>query len=106
MMGRGALADPLLPRRIAAELGVAANEPELSAAEMEWRPLLQRLVHYTELIHGHAPRLVLGRLKQWLKLASAYGNFAAFDAVKRAGTVEELFSALEFGGCKIPAGTG
>jgi tRNA-dihydrouridine synthase C len=33
-------------------------------------------------------------MKQWLKLAATFGEFTRFDAVKRAGSVEELLAGL------------
>jgi len=94
MIGRGALADPRLPGQIAVELGLMSPSLLSTSAEIDWPAHLQRLVCHTARVHGHAPRLILCRLKQWLKIASVYGTFDEFDAIKRSQSVEELFDAL------------
>ena len=99
MLGRGAMANPLLARLAARELGLAvpdfspnlddfANEPK------EWIPLLERLVFWTEFYWGHASDKTALRLKQWLKWAATFGEFRAFDAIKRTESPQELFAAL------------
>jgi tRNA-dihydrouridine synthase C len=85
MLGRGALADPRLARGIATELGLLPTEPVNVVPTTEWSERYNR---------SHADKHV-GRLKQWLKMAATVGTFARFDAVKRAGSVKELFAALE-----------
>jgi len=91
MLGRGALADPTLPGRVAAELGLRPAEPELP---FDWVAQLQELVDQTRDWDAARPNRVVHRLKQWLALAAAHGSFRAFDRVKRALTVEELFASL------------
>jgi tRNA-dihydrouridine synthase C len=88
MLGRGAVADPGLAGRAAAELGLAAPPP---AGAIDWPAELRRLVAWTPA--GSAGGLVK-RLKQWLRMAASYGTFARFDEVKRAGSVAELLAAL------------
>ena len=91
MIGRGALADPALPHRIAAELGLGkASETR----GVEWIPLLRSLVAYTEEHRGKPSPRSLFRLKQWLKLASTFGRFTDFDALKHSATVEEFFASM------------
>jgi tRNA-dihydrouridine synthase C len=95
MLGRGTLADPRLAPRVAAELGLRPppDEPE-PGREFDWSAQLERLVEWTRWYgEGHAGRVV-SRLKQWVGLAARYGSFAGFDAVKRAGTAEELLDKL------------
>ena len=60
----------------------------------DWRPHLQRLADYSALYHANSSQFLVKRLKGWLKIATVCGNFSAFDAVKRAETVEELFALL------------
>ncbi len=91
MLGRCALADPLLPRRIAAELGLAAGEAE---AEADWPTLLRGLAAYTEQYEGKVGKHTVQRFKQWLKIAAKHGLFPHFDAVKHTLTVEDFFSTL------------
>jgi len=96
MLGRGALADPRLARRVASELGLVPREPEPPAdVPYPWPPLLQQLVEQTkESPSGPPPGRVLARVKQWLSLAAKFGAFTEFDAIKRATTLEELFARL------------
>ncbi len=100
MLGRGALADPFLTHRVAAELGIAPDAPlpYAPAAPLDWRPYLRRLMAHTPLNPDFSPAkasyFLACRLKQWLKIANLCGNCPAFDAVKRADSVEELFALL------------
>ncbi|HWD39983.1 MAG TPA: tRNA-dihydrouridine synthase family protein [Fimbriimonas sp.] len=92
MLGRSALADPQLPYRIAADLGIGKRE---SAPETDWIALFRELMSWTEFYSDRvSPRIVM-RLKQWLKIASSFGQFAHFDAVKHSQSVEELLAGLE-----------
>lgn len=96
MLGRGALADPHLPRQVAAELGLVAREPDLvPGTPVDWPAQLQRLVAWSEEFPDSRPGRVLSRLKQWLSMAAKFGAFTRFDAVKRAGTIDELFAGLD-----------
>ena len=90
MLGRGAVADPGLAGRAAAELGLAGPPP--AAGPIDWPAELRRLVGWTPA--GSAGGLVK-RLKQWLRMAAAYGTFARFDEVKRAGCAAELLAVLD-----------
>ena len=96
MLGRGAMANPFLSHQVAAELGLIPALSNLRReADSEWIPRLQRLVEYTETIHGrNVARLTICRLKQWLMLANRHGEFTSFDRVKRTETVEEMFAIL------------
>ena len=95
--------------RIAAELGLPATlpsnhvpqpfdkvhgDPSGSPTPTDWRPHLQRLIDRTADFEGKPSRYLVKRLKGWLKIAAFCGNFAHFDAIKRAETVEELFALL------------
>jgi tRNA-dihydrouridine synthase C len=93
MLGRGAIADPRLPRRVAAELGLVPPDPEPEAA-IDWPMHLRRLIVHTERLEGAAGAKTLCRLKQWLKIAEVNGDFTAFDSVKRTTTIDELLVGL------------
>ncbi len=93
MLGRGALADPRLPHRVAAELGLGPAVEE--SGPFDWRGPLRSLLAWTERFHEGRAEKTLCRLKQWLRVAASAGTFARFDAVKRAASVEELFTALD-----------
>ena len=95
MLGRGSLADPFLTHAVARELGIGDGQPvERMTPDFDWVPYLQLLVRYTAGVDGEAPRRSLSRLKQWLSIASRFGVFPHFDAVKRAQTVDELLDGL------------
>jgi tRNA-dihydrouridine synthase C len=90
MLGRGALADPALPYFAARELGLSEQDTPVT----DWHALLSQLVGHTERYSDLSPARTVMRLKQWLKLASTFGSFDGFDAVKTAATLDEFFSAL------------
>jgi tRNA-dihydrouridine synthase C len=91
MLGRGALANPLLARQIARELGINRHEPEPA---FNWPTLLHRLVEWSKRFVPYRSESLVRRLKQWLKLAATFGSFRGFEAIKRAGTVEELMQQM------------
>ncbi|MBX9579697.1 MAG: tRNA-dihydrouridine synthase family protein [Gemmataceae bacterium] len=93
MIGRGALADPRLPRRVAAALGLMPPDPD-AGRPIDWPAELRRLADRMSAAVAGRPDRVVHRLKQWLSLAARFGTFAGFDAVKRAATVGELFAGL------------
>ena len=95
MLGRGALANPLLPFQAAQALGLPVGAVTSQTCELlDWLPRLQRLVEFTEHFEGKAAGRTVHRLKQWLKLATHYGDFTAFEAIKRAQSTDELFACL------------
>jgi tRNA-dihydrouridine synthase C len=91
MLGRGALADPTLSRRIAGELGIIADRPAgEKTPRVDWHAQLQNLIDWTP-----SAEQQVNRLKQWLKLASNFGDFEHFEAVKRSRSVDELLANLK-----------
>jgi tRNA-dihydrouridine synthase C len=98
MLGRGALANPLLPLQAAQELGLRTSGCSLGAsAEIDWPAVLSRLVYYTERFEGPILARKPHRIKQWLKLAANFGQFKDFESVKRAETADELLDFLADG---------
>ncbi|MBC8065877.1 MAG: tRNA-dihydrouridine synthase family protein [Chlorobia bacterium] len=91
MIGRSALANPVLPYEIAAELGIGGKADSL----VDWIQLLRSLVAHTEHYKGQAVAKSVVKLKQWLKLASIFGDFKHFEAVKQTRSLEEFFDCLE-----------
>lgn len=92
MLGRGALADPLLSHRVAAELGIKRMKPE--PAEIGWPVVLEKLQAWTSRFQLTRSNEPINRAKQWLSLASKYGAFRQFDRVKRTRTMAELLREL------------
>lgn len=98
MLGRGALADPRLARRVAAELGLASNVEE-GDEPFDWSAQLRALVEWSERFEMRRSDKNVSRLKQWLRLAAQFGSFEHFDRVKRTETLAELFAALDCTAC-------
>lgn len=95
MLGRGALADPRLPRRVAVELGLAPPLPaDEEAHPVDWAEELRRLVAWVGRFPGASSQGTVRRLKQWLSLAARHGGFAGFEAVKRTETVDALLAVV------------
>ena len=90
MLGRCALADPSLPHRLAAALGLPAR----SVADNDWLQLLGGLVAHSQGPEPGEHGKTLLRLKQWIRIASRYGRFAYFEELKRTTTVQEFFAIL------------
>lgn len=90
MIGRGALADPWLAHRIASEMGIAKP----STYEEDWISLMGHFVQIHRRFSATGDVLSLMRLKQWLKIATNFGDFEHFDAVKQALSLDEFFGRL------------
>jgi len=86
MLGRSALADPRMPGLVGRELGLQAPVQEL-----DWPRLLQGLVRHSLGLPAFG---TLTRLKQWIRIASRYGQFPHFDALKRSQSLEQFFEIL------------
>ncbi len=95
MLGRGALANPLLPYQVAQELGIGGHiaipDPN---APFHWLPLLERFIHFSHYYGEHSPVGCVMRLKQWMNLAHKFGNFVGFDSLKLTKTPDEFFECL------------
>ncbi len=89
MIGRGALANPALSHQIARDLGLPHGDEAY-----DWIHLLESLVEHTIPLRDRVEARVVARMKQWLKLASNYGKFRHFDAVKHCAKTDEFFAAL------------
>lgn len=90
MIGRSALANPLLPYQISHELGLGPPGP----VEIVWEPLFRHLERVMKPEGERAHGVVLMRLKQWIKLAHAQGTFPYFDELKTSTRLEEFFESL------------
>jgi tRNA-dihydrouridine synthase C len=88
MIGRGAMARPMLFRQLRGE-----SEPDL---DLPW--LARLMLRYADdlLQSGASPGAALGRLKQWLRLAApAFDELhALFDRVKRMHSLTDAQAAL------------
>ncbi len=96
MIGRGALANPLLADQIADELGIGKGENSTSEwKEENWVPRLKGLLLWTYHYQNQVPVRTVLRLKQWLKIAENFGDFTYFERIKRTENVEDMFEILE-----------
>lgn len=96
MLGRGALADPSLPHRIAKELGIPlkrAPEENLEMVARDWIPLIERFAEVTEIYHGRSSAAT-ARVKQWLRFVHLRFPTEWFDFAKRAQSLEEMVQIL------------
>lgn len=92
MLGRSALANPFLAREIAFELGIG-EAPHIESPD--WVRLMNGLTRWTEAYGMFSPNFLLKRIKQWLSLASAHGDFTHFDKLKRCKTFDEIMVDLQ-----------
>lgn len=100
MLGRGALADPLLQSRVSRELGLVASAQALDSDAphlRDWLPLLRRFSEICRTIHPEdRSNYTLRRMKQWLKIVSLRNPSCRwFDGMKRTQTLDDAFAALQ-----------
>jgi tRNA-dihydrouridine synthase C len=97
MLGRGALADPLLVQRCADYLGVpvlSADGLQTGSAWEIWRGLIDETV-YRSRTRLESDRRTLSRVKQWLNYANHRKTISWFDRVKRVRDTRELQLCLD-----------
>lgn len=96
MLGRGAVADPLLARRVARELGLPvtplpADYP--TGTELPWLWLVERFAAHSQALE-RGPGYLLRRVKQWLRMRNERGPFALFERAKWATTWDEMLALI------------
>jgi len=106
MLGRGALANPLLPFQVARALGLQIGEAHGFAAHDRltlavWSQLMDDYIRMGRPFIQHRFYLVK-RVKQWLRYAWLRGNAPWFDEVKRLETEDEIAQWLR---ARVRAGT-
>jgi tRNA-dihydrouridine synthase C len=105
MVGRGALAEPGLLRRLAIELGleVVPNHVDICGGDARlWTPLIERLVELS-VSSGEPERRTLARVKQWLSYGAKKGAVTWFGEVKRCENIASLLSQLKVVGDRSEA---
>lgn len=106
MLGRGAMADPALPRAIARELGIAVPEsriPPPSEAIIqarEWLPYIRRFAEIS-LPYCEKEGYVVRRIKQWGGFARTRKRAPWFEDLKRAEKLTEIFAVLDNPGAAV-----
>lgn len=93
MLGRGAMADPLLPLQVAQELGILNT---CVVNSFDWKILLEKFNQYCQPV-SPAPQYAVGRIKQWLKMAHNQKKISWFDNIKLAKSTEEIFKSIPRG---------
>lgn len=96
MLGRGAMANPLLASTLSSELKLSSaplDTSPLGPLPADWLPLLKRLAELTT-PRPHFSGYLTRRFKQWLRLAQLRGQITWFDSIKTAESIEEMFAAL------------
>lgn len=94
MLGRGAVADPFLARRIRAG---QLTEPDADQRAAEWQALLPLLSEFGDRVRLKVePRHAPGRIKQWLHLlARNYaGARSLFAEIRGLRTLAEVDAVL------------
>jgi tRNA-dihydrouridine synthase C len=96
MLGRGALANPMLASAAARFLGAAGSSPKLPLAwsQPDWLRVILRFVDISA-AWGLPPRYVASRIKQWLRIVKHNGTLDWFDAVKSDQELGELLGRLD-----------
>jgi len=105
MIGRSALADPWLARRIARELkilsGAVCNQNldsegvrSFTTDASAWRPLIKRFSEISLNYDVSSHKRVLSRVKQWIRLAHNRTSIDWFDALKRSESYDQIFDVV------------
>jgi len=105
MLGRGALADPGLPLRVAMELGIdrasSARPQSYQGGDLAaWSQILDEFISVGRPFIQHKHYLVK-RIKQWGRYAWVRGNAPWFDQVKLLETEDEILAWLRSAGDSV-----
>jgi tRNA-dihydrouridine synthase C len=94
MLGRGALANPLLARAAARELGIVHGPaPRIfDRSPAAWLPLVRRFIELHEV--QPSSNYAATRVKQWLRLANHDGGMPWFDGLKKQRSPHDLLKYL------------
>lgn len=100
MLGRGAVVNPYLARRIAKELQIntASSDDNENEKNIPWKNLINRFVEIA-LAGGQtgvlkSPLVLCGRLKQWGKMASMRSEITWYDEIKRLENLDEIRATI------------
>lgn len=97
MIGRSALADPSLPLAMASELGILPKGKfdleNYGEDPVRWLPIVKRFAEVTE-NYSNRPHYTACRIKQWFRYVNMRVKLPWFEQIKRAASLEEIFSIL------------
>jgi tRNA-dihydrouridine synthase C len=91
MIGRGALANPMLPREIACEMGMDVNGGEVQTRWFDW---VNQWLTYSAFYGYRVTKGTVCHLKEWLRIASDHGSLSNFDEIKKAKTIDDILDSL------------
>lgn len=94
MIGRGALADPLLSVKAAVVLGLPVSD---RSAETDWHLLVSRFLHWNVQYGYESQKGTADHLKEWLRIASRRTGLPDFDSLRTCQTTDEILHALRLG---------
>jgi tRNA-dihydrouridine synthase C len=92
MLGRCALADPLLPLQVAQELGIPAPAPTFEG----WKPILGRFAELSDQYSRKPGQqgYVVQRIKQWVRMSHQRKPLEWFDILKTQQNLQDLFEVI------------
>jgi tRNA-dihydrouridine synthase C len=92
MLGRCALADPLLPLQVAQELGLPTPVPSFEG----WKPILERFAELSDQYSRKPGQqgYVVQRIKQWVRMSHQRKPLEWFDILKTKQDLRELFEVI------------
>ncbi len=94
MIGRGAMADPLLPQKIALELGMTkASLPLPRLTREAWGRWIERFAGWCEQYPHSSPNYNMVRIKQWVRFAHNRRLIDWFNEIKQFQSYSELCSS-------------
>jgi len=95
MLGRGALANPMLARAAAWELGIRGASPtaRFRRTPADWLPVVRRFVEICEAMAASSS-YILTRIKQWLRIANYDGGMTWFEELKTRKSYQDLVRHL------------
>ena len=95
MLGRGALASPVLARVAARAIGVPCEDGvcQFGRTPAEWLPLVRRFVELSQPM-ANSTTYIACRVKQWLRIANYDGQMPWFDTLKRCADLKDLMGNL------------
>lgn len=92
MLGRGALADPLLSIKAAEALGASVPDP---IPNEDWHQWVSRFLHWNVQYGFNSPTGTAAHLKEWLRIAWRRTGKPDFDRLRTCQTTEEILAALK-----------
>ncbi len=94
MVGRGAVADPLLPQRVASLLGIGPEGHAPERPRLLWVQWVRRFIALSH-ASNFSPGFLPGRIKQWGKMNHLYASGTFYQAIKTRDSTEDILHAMD-----------